>query len=169
METRVWTSFLVTVKLQHWHQSSSSLTLTPLHNRLPGVPARGPHLLSACANACAPKGLSFFSSEVRLIQLRFSKTWALKSASMLQVCTSVFYLQSPKTDANINLVLETTLLCKRRWVQNKTLKKSQAITHPTPSLAIFFLYLHLALMTNSIEKELIYALSLLTAPWNFSH
>lgn len=33
----------------------------------------------------------------------------------------------------------------------------------------FFIYLHLALMTNSMEKELIYALSLLTAPWNFSH
>lgn len=38
-----------------------------------------------------------------------------------------------------------------------------------PLTCYFFLYLHLALMTNSIEKELIYALSLLTAPWNFSH
>lgn len=48
--------------------------------------------------------------------------------------------------------------------QNTAEKSGNYSPYPLTCYFFFFLYLRLALMTNSIEKELIYALSLLTAP-----
>lgn len=63
------------------------------------------------------------------------------------------------------IFLEMILLGKRRVVQNKTFG---ALTPPKP-LTCYFLCLHLALMANSIEKELVYPLFLFAEPRNFSY
>lgn len=92
------------------------------------------------------------------MQLRFKKTKALH---IQQVCCN-FALQfsfcdSPNTDVNISLFLEMIMLGKRRLVRKKTFEEKSC--HYSPHhFPCYFLYLHLALTANSVEKRAIHPL-----------